>query len=91
MAVAQTPDAVHALIEHLVATPADRGLILSDIDSLLDRFDIPEDQRPVLRQGSRDQLSSLGVHGNYVIKWLIWSRRPTMPFFPISHYFDRRG
>jgi hypothetical protein len=32
----------------------------------------------------------MGVHGNYVIKWLIWSGRPTMPFFAMSHYFDRR-
>lgn len=85
------PTAIHALIEHLVATPTDRALIQSDLDALLDRFAVPDAHRPVLREGSRDALSALGVHGNYVIKWLIWSRRPTMPFFPISHYFDRRG
>lgn len=84
------PEGIHALIEHLVATPADRTMIQSDFEGLMDRFDIAETYRPVLQTGSRDELSALGVHGNYVIKWLIWSRRPTMPFFPISHYFDRR-
>ena len=84
------PAAIHALIEHLVATPTDRTLIQTDIDGLMDRFGVPLEQRAVLRQGSRDELSAIGVHGNYVIKWLIWSKRPTMPFFPISNYFDRR-
>ena len=45
---------------------------------------------PILRGGSRDELSALGIHPNMVVKWLIWSGRPTMPFFAISHYFDRR-
>ncbi|VWX55151.1 hypothetical protein [Novosphingobium sp. 9U] len=82
--------AVHALIEHLVRHPEDRALVKSEPDALFDRFQVPEDERTVLLTGSRDEISQLGVHGNYVIKWLIWSGRPTMPFFAISHFFDRR-
>jgi hypothetical protein len=82
---------VHALIEHLIRAPEDRSLLKGDPTPLFDRFDIPDTARPVLRSGSRDELSALGIHGNYVIKWLIWSGRPTMPFFPIAYYFDRRG
>lgn len=82
--------AVHALIEHLVRNPEDRALVRSDPDTLFDRFRVLAYERAVLRSGTRDEISEAGVHGNYVIKWLIWSGRPTMPFFAISHFFDRR-
>jgi hypothetical protein len=82
--------AVHALIEHLVRHPEDRALVKSDPDALFDRFGVLAHERAVLRSGTRDEISALGVHGNYVIKWLIWSGRPTMPFFAIGHFFDRR-
>lgn len=88
--MAVPPPGVHALIEHLVRAPAERGLVKSDPESLFDRFAINESARAVLRGGSRDDLSRMGVHGNYVIKWLIWSGRPTLPFFAMSHFFDRR-
>lgn len=84
------PQGVHALIEHLIETPADRGLIKTTPDELFDRFDVPAEVREVLRTGSRDDLASLGIHPNLVIKWLIWSGRPTMPFFAIDYYFARR-
>ena len=35
------PPGVHALIEHLIDTPADRALIRTRPDELFDRFDIP--------------------------------------------------
>jgi len=81
---------IHALIEHLIETPADRALIRTRPDELFERFEIPMDMRETLRTGGRDELSRLGVHPNFVIKWLIWSGRPTMPFFPIDYYFARR-
>ena len=84
------PPGVHALIEHLVRHPDERSLVKSEPDVLFDRFGIEDSVRPVLRSGSRDELSNLGIHGNYVIKWLIWSGRPTLPFFAMSHFFDRR-
>lgn len=84
------PQGVHALIEHLIETPADRGLIKTTPDVLFDRFDVPASVREVLRSGGRDDLARLGIHPNLVIKWLIWSGRPTMPFFPIDYYFARR-
>ena len=84
------PQGVHALIEHLIETPADRGLIRTTPDVLFDRFEVPADVREVLRTGGRDDLARLGIHPNLVIKWLIWSGRPTMPFFSIDHYFARR-
>ena len=84
------PVAIHALIEHLVRAPEERGLVKTDPDALFDRFQIAPEDRETLRSGSRDDISALGVHGNYVIKWLIWSGRPTMAFFPISYFFDRR-
>ena len=84
------PQGVHALIEHLIETPADRGLIRTTPDGLFDRFEVPADVREVLRTGGRDDLARLGIHPNLVIKWLIWSGRPTMPFFSIDHYFARR-
>ena len=84
------PPGVHALIEHLIETPADRGLIRTTPDVLFDRFEVPADVREVLRTGGRDDLARLGIHPNLVIKWLIWSGRPTMPFFSIDHYFARR-
>jgi hypothetical protein len=88
--MSDAPPGVHALIEHLIAAPEDRALVKSDPDALFDRFAIAAAAREVLRGGSRDELAALGVHGNLVIKWLIWSGRPTMPFFPIAYYFDRR-
>lgn len=84
------PQGVHALVEHLIETPADRGLIKTSPDVLFDRFDVPAEVREVLRTGGRDDLARLGIHPNLVIKWLIWSGRPTMPFFPIDYYFARR-
>lgn len=84
------PAGVTELIEHLVRHPEERGLVKVDPDTLFARFAVAEEARPVLRQGTRDELSRLGVHGNYVIKWLIWSGRPTLPFFAMSHFFDRR-
>ncbi|QJR05592.1 hypothetical protein HH800_24450 [Sphingobium yanoikuyae] len=84
------PAGVHALIEYLVRHPDERGLVKADPDALFDRFGIGDAARDLLQSGSRDDLSRMGVHGNYVIKWLIWSGRPTMPFFAMSHYFDRR-
>jgi 2'-aminobiphenyl-2,3-diol 1,2-dioxygenase, small subunit len=84
------PPGVHALIEHLVRHPEERGLAKSDPDALFERFGIGDQGRAVLREGSRDEISAMGVHGNYVIKWLIWSGRPTLPFFAMSHFFDRR-
>jgi len=84
------PAGVHELIEHLVACPADRALLKGDSTPLFDRFAIAAPYRETLRNGTRDELSALGIHGNFVIKWLIWSGRPTMPFFPIGYYFDRR-
>ena len=84
------PQGVHALIEHLIETPADRGLIKTTPDVLFDRFDVPVEVREVLRTGGRDDLARLGIHPNLVIKWLIWSGRPTMPFFAIDYYFARR-
>ena len=81
---------MHPLIEHLIETPSDRGLIKTAPDQLFDRFDVPAEVREVLRTGGRDDLARLGVHPNLVIKWLIWSGRPTMPFFPIDYYFARR-
>ncbi|MBL8269391.1 hypothetical protein [Steroidobacter sp.] len=88
--MAAAPQGVHELIEHLIETPADRGLIRTDPESLFDRFGIPADVRQTLRTGSRDDLHRLGIHPNLVIKWLIWSGRPTMPFFAIDYYFARR-
>lgn len=81
---------MHALIEHLIETPADRGLVKSTPEVLFDRFGVPSDVRHVLRIGGRDDLACLGIHPNFVIKWLIWSGRPTMPFFAIDYYFARR-
>jgi len=88
--VRSAPHGVHALIEHLIETPADRAKIRTFPDVLFDRFDVAEDVREVLRNGSRDDLARLGIHPNFVIKWLIWSGRPTLPFFPIDYYFARR-
>ncbi len=84
------PRGVHELIQHLIETPADRGLIRSSPDVLFDRFDVPSEVRETLRTGGRDDLHRLGIHPNLVIKWLIWSGRPTMPFFAIDYYFARR-
>jgi 2'-aminobiphenyl-2,3-diol 1,2-dioxygenase, small subunit len=84
------PPGVHALIEHLIETPADRALVRTQPDELFDRFQIPAEVREDLRGGGRDDLHRLGIHPNFVIKWLIWSGRPTMPFFPIDYYFARR-
>ena len=84
------PQGVHELIEHLIETPGDRALIRTSPDVLFDRFEVPADVREVLRTGGRDDLSRLGIHPNLVIKWLIWSGRPTMPFFSIDYYFARR-
>lgn len=84
------PHAIHAMVEHLVRRPEDRALVKDKPGALFDRFGVPVEQRPVLLEGSRDEISALGVHGNYVIKWLIWSGRPTMPFFAMSYFFDRR-
>jgi 2'-aminobiphenyl-2,3-diol 1,2-dioxygenase small subunit len=84
------PAGVHALIEHLVRHPDERALVKSEPDALFERFAVDEAARDVLRSGSRDELSQLGIHGNYVIKWLIWSGRPTLPFFAMSYFFDRR-
>lgn len=84
------PRGVHALIEHLIATPDDRALIRTGPDVLFDRFEIPDEVRETLHSGGRDDLHRLGIHPNLVIKWLIWSGRPTMPFFPIDYYFARR-
>lgn len=84
------PRGVHEMIEHLVRTPADRGRVKDDPAGLLAQFDVDPDAQRVMLCGSRDELSAMGIHGNYVIKWLIWSGRPTMPFFAMSHFFDRR-
>lgn len=84
------PTGVHALIHHLIATPADRALVKSDPATLFDRFDVAPEARPVLETGGRDELHALGIHPNLIIKWLIWSGRPTIAPFPISYYFDRR-
>ena len=84
------PRGVHELIEHLVRHPAERPLVKEAPEQLFERFEVDTAARRVLLSGSRDELSALGIHGNYVIKWLIWSGRPTMPFFAISHFFDRR-
>jgi hypothetical protein len=84
------PAGVHPMIHHLIKTPADRALIKADPDALFDRFGVPEDARPVLRGGGRDDLHALGLHPNLLMKWLIWSGRSTIAGFPISHYFDRR-
>jgi hypothetical protein len=81
---------VHELIEHLIETPTERGLIQTSPDVLFDRFGVPAEVRATLRTGGRDDLHRLGIHPNLVIKWLIWSGRPTMPFFPIDYYFARR-
>ncbi|WP_445376423.1 hypothetical protein [Niveispirillum fermenti] len=81
---------MHELIEHLIRSPADRPLVKAGPEPLFDRFAIAEPVRTVLRGGGRDELAALGIHPNMVVKWLIWSGRPTMPFFAISHYFDRR-
>ncbi len=78
------------MIAHLVRNPADRARVKAEPEALMDEFAVDPEVRPVLLSGSRDELSALGIHGNYVIKWLIWSGRPTMPFFPMSHFFDRR-
>jgi len=84
------PPGVHAMIEHLIRHPEERALVSADPDQIFARFGIDAEAASILRTGSRDQISQMGVHGNYVIKWLIWSGRPTMPFFAISHFFDRR-
>jgi hypothetical protein len=84
------PDGVHEMIEHLIATPAERPLVKLDLDGLCERFGIAPEVRNALHSGSRDELAALGIHGNFVVKWLIWSGRPTMPLFPINYYFDRR-
>ena len=84
------PEGVHAMIHHLIATPADRGLIRTDPAQLFDRFGVPEGAREVLSQGGRDDLHGLGIHPNLIIKWLIWSGRATITPFAISYYFDRR-
>lgn len=85
------PHSVHRMIEHLIRVAEDRTALRDGgLDALMDRFAVPAHFRSVLRDGERDELSALGIHPNYVIKWLIWSGRPTMPFFRIGHYFDRR-
>ncbi|WP_300574845.1 hypothetical protein [Phenylobacterium sp.] len=84
------PPGVHAMIHHLIATPADRGLIRTDPTQLFDRFGVPDAAREVLNQGGRDDLHGLGIHPNLIIKWLIWSGRATITPFAISYYFDRR-
>ncbi|MET0534071.1 MAG: hypothetical protein ABW171_07590 [Steroidobacter sp.] len=88
--MAVVPRGINTLIEHLIDTPADRALIRNDPEVLFDRFEIPAEVRETLRSGGRDDLYRLGIHPNFVIKWLIWSGRPTMPFFPIDYYFARR-
>ncbi len=88
--MASAPPGVHAMIEHLIATPQDRALIRTSPDTLFERFGVPVQVWPVLREGGRDDLAALNIQGNLVIKWLIWSGRPTVAMFPISYYFDRR-
>lgn len=88
--MAAPPPGVHAMVHHLIATPGDRALVKGDPDALFDRFCVPDAARAALRTGGRDDLHALGIHPNLIIKWLIWSGRPTIPFFPISYYFDRR-
>jgi hypothetical protein len=84
------PAGVHALIEHLIREPSDRGLVRSDPDALFDRFGVAAAARPVLKTGGRDDLYGIGVHPNLIFKWLLWSGRATMKPFPIGHFFDRR-
>lgn len=84
------PPGVHAMIEHLIAVPQDRALIRTSPETLFERFGVPKDVWPVLRTGGRDDLAALRIQGNLVIKWLIWSGRPTVAVFPIRYYFDRR-
>ena len=86
----RAPDGVTAMIEHLVRHPDERSLVKENPQALFERFGVAPPVRETLLSGSRDELSALGIHGNYVIKWLIWSGRPTMPFFRIGHFFDRR-
>lgn len=90
VAAPDPPRGVHALIEHLIETPADRGLIRTSPDELFERFDIPADVRETLRSGGRDDLHYLGIHPNLTIKWLAWPGRPTRPCFPIDYYYARR-
>lgn len=84
------PPGVHVMIEHLIATPADRALVRTDPEALFDRFDVPLAARPVLKSGGRDDLHGLGVHPNLIFKWLLWSGRATMKPFDIGHFFGRR-
>lgn len=86
----KAPPGVHAMIEHLITAPQDRVLVRTAPEALFLRFGVPVDVWPVLRTGGRDDLAALNIHGNLVIKWLIWSGRPTVTVFPISYYFDRR-
>lgn len=83
-------EAIHRMIEYLIRNADARAKVKSDLPALFSQFSIPDLQREILQNGSRDELHSLKIHPNYIIKWLIWSGRPTMPFFPLSYYFDRR-
>ncbi|ACR11501.1 hypothetical protein TERTU_1261 [Teredinibacter turnerae T7901] len=85
-----SPLAIHRMIEHLISVPEDRALLKSAPEQLFTRFQVPEEHYPALLNSERDALAAIGVHGNYVVKWLIWTGRPTMPFFALSYYFDRR-
>lgn len=82
--------AVHRMIEHLIRNAPDRALVRSDSEALFERFGVEPAQREVLRHGGRDELAAMGVHPNYVVKWLIWSGRSTIAMFSLNHYFDRR-
>lgn len=86
----KSTDPIHRMIEYLIRNADARTQLKTNPQTLFDDFNIPKSQRTLLLKGSRDELSAEGIHPNYVVKWLIWSGKPTMPFFPLSYYFDRR-
>lgn len=77
MTVARYP--VHRLIQDLMRDPVRAAAFRQDPEAIFEQFGLTEEERALLRDGSRAALHRLGVHPNLQMKYGRIRRAPAAP------------
>ena len=82
---------VHQLIQDLMTDPVRAAAFAADADAEFDRYGLTEDERALLRDGSKAALHRLGVHANLQMKYARLRSPPRSPAAggPLAAYLPR--
>lgn len=83
---------VHRLIQDLARDGEKAGQFAADMEPFFEAYELAEQEKQLLRSGSREDMIELGIHPNLQMKYMRVSKppRPAGPS-PLQPYLKKLG